>query len=157
MTKKRAPFSTPTWTNTSAQKPTVALFKCTTGPVMYVRFTIPSDPERLPNGGALGIFRAARHLADDCRFNVWQEAWLKEDFKWFNNNLRTPDDVRSGRAVSWFRPEARDMISRVWRLAKLIESIGVPVRVLRSRDPGLIVYRDEFQVAAVRWRMAFVR
>jgi hypothetical protein len=120
---------------------------------MYVRFTIPSDPERQPYGTATGIFRAAGRLVDAYRFNIWQDAVLEEDFAWFNANLPRPTELRSGRAVCWFRPEAGEAISRVWRMAQLIERAGVPVRVLRERDPGLIVYRDDFQVAAVAWRM----
>jgi hypothetical protein len=119
---------------------------------MYVRFTIPSDAERLPHGTATGIFRATRRLMDADRFNKWQDDWLNEDFDWFNANLPRPTELRNGRAVCWFRPEAREAISKIWRIARLVESVGVPVRVHRRRDPGLIVYKDDFQVAAVAWR-----
>ena len=119
---------------------------------MYVRFTVPSDPDRPQPRTFAGIFRAAGRLMDDHRFNIWQDKLLEEDFAWFNATLPRPTELRSGRAVCWFLPEAREAISRAWRIAKLVESIGVPVQVFRRRDPGLIVYRDDFQVAAVRWR-----
>ena len=41
-------------------------------------------------------------------------------------------------------------------MARLVESVGIPVRVYRARDPGLIVYKDDFQVAAVAWRYRFL-
>jgi hypothetical protein len=124
---------------------------------MYVRFTIPSDPARPERRTATGIFHAAGRLKDAHRFNIWQDDLLQEDFDWFNAHMPRPTELRDGRAVCWFRPEAREAISRAWRMAKLVESIGIPVQVFRRRDPGLIVYRDDFQVAAVRWRGSFVQ
>jgi hypothetical protein len=124
---------------------------------MYVRFTIPSDPDRPDRRTATGIFHATGTLKDADRFNPWQAELLQEDFEWFNANLPRPTDLHGGRAVCWFRPEARAAISRAWRMAKLVESIGIPVQVFRRRDPGLIVYRDDFQVAAVRWRGSSAR
>jgi hypothetical protein len=59
--------------------------------------------------------------------------------------------------VCWFKPEARDAISRVWQMADLVESIGIPVRVYLKHRPGTIVYEDDFQVAALPWRTTFVR
>jgi hypothetical protein len=124
---------------------------------MYVRFTIPSDPERTPTGSAAGIFRAAGRLRDAARFHAWEHEWLREDFDWFNQHLPVPTDVRLGRAVCWFKPQASEMISRVWRMAALIERTGVAVRVYRNPRPGTIVYEDDFQVAALPWRSTFGR
>jgi hypothetical protein len=123
---------------------------------MFVRFTIPYG-ERTPTGLATGIFRAAGRLRDADRFNTWQHQLLEEDFDWFNANLPVPTDLRRGRAVCWFKPEARDAISRVWQMADLVESIGIPVRVYLKHRPGTIVYEDDFQVAALPWRTTFVR
>lgn len=124
---------------------------------MFVRFTIPSDVQRMSFGSAACIFRAAGRLRDAYRFNAWQHQVLEEDFDWFNANLPVPTDLRRGRAVCWFKPEAREAISRVWQIADLIESTGVPVRVYRRPRPGTIVYEDNFQVAALPWRTTFLR
>ena len=61
-------------------QPTIALFKCTTDAVMYIRFTIPSDGERVPHRTFPGIFRATRRLMDADRFNRWQDDVLNEEF-----------------------------------------------------------------------------
>jgi len=66
-----------------------------------------------------------------------------------------PNNVRGGRALCWFRPEAREVISRAWQMAKLVERAGIPVRVYRKLRPGTVVYEDDFQVAAVPWRSTF--
>jgi hypothetical protein len=124
---------------------------------MYLRFTIPSDGERTPTGSAAGIFRAAGRLRDAYRFDTWEHQWLCEDFDWFNEHLPVPTDIRRGHAVCWFKPEARAMISRVWRMAALIERVGIAVRVYRKRRAGTIVYEDDFQVSAVPWRTTFAR
>jgi hypothetical protein len=60
------------------------------------------------------------------------------------------------RAVCWFRAEAREAISRMWRLVDLVEGEGVPVRVYRTRRPGVVVYADDLQIAAVPWRDTFL-
>jgi hypothetical protein len=55
---------------------------------MYVRFTIPSDPERTPTGHAMGIVHAAGRLADDDRFESWAFAVLDDDYQWFADRVR---------------------------------------------------------------------
>ena len=76
----------------------------------------------------------------------------------FKSTCPAPNNVRGGRALCWFRPEAREAISRAWQMAKLGRGrAGIPVRVYRKARPGTVVYEDDFQVAAVPWRMTFVR
>ena len=122
---------------------------------MYIRFTIPSYTDRTPNNSTTGIFRAVWNLAVDYRFEDWAFAVLDDDLKWFQEHLPVPNNVRGGRALCWFRPEAREVISRAWQMAKLVESAGIPVRVYRKVRPGRVVYEDDLQVAAVPWRTTF--
>lgn len=124
---------------------------------MYLRFTVPSDPCR-PTGDFTvpkGIIHAAWNLMEDDRFTDWERNLLIDETDWFNDNVPVGGKVRLGRAVYWFRPEARAAISRAWRIAEIVEGIGVPVRVYRKRRPGTIFYEDDFQVAAVPWRTTF--
>ena len=85
-----------------------------------------------PDGSATGIFRAVWQLAVDYRFEDWAFAVLDDDLDWFQEHLPVPNNVRGGRALCWFRPEAREVISRAWQMAKLVESAGIPVRVYRK-------------------------
>jgi len=79
-------------------------------------------------------------LAVDYRFEDWAFAVLDDDLNWFQEHLPVPNNVRGGRALCWFRPEAREVISRAWQMAKLVESAGIPVRVYRKVRPGTVVY-----------------
>ena len=124
---------------------------------MYVRFAVPSDPCRPPSDFHIptGIIHAAWNLADDRRFAAWEHDLLVDETAWFNANVPVPGKLRLGRAICWFRPEAREAIAHAWQMAKLVEGVGVPVRVYRRTHPGTIVYEDAFQVAALPWRTTF--
>jgi hypothetical protein len=126
---------------------------------VYIRFTVPSDPDRPPGEFNIptGIIQAAWTLADDHRFTDWEQSVLSEETDWFNANVPAPGRVSRGRVVYWFRPEAREAISHAWALADLVEGIGVPVRVYLKHRPGTILYEDPFQVAAVPWKITFRR
>jgi hypothetical protein len=126
---------------------------------MYLRFTVPSDDCRPPGEFDIstGIIHAAWNLADGDRFSEWERTLLREETDWFNRHVPVPGAVRLGRAVYWFRPEAREAISHAWRIAALVEGLGLEVRVYRKHRPGTIFYEDHVQVAAVPWRSTFVR
>jgi hypothetical protein len=40
----------------------------------------------------------------------------------------------------------------MWELAALLREHGVPVRMLRSANPGKIVYQDAFQIVVEEWK-----
>ena len=52
----------------------------------------------------------------------------------------------------WFKHDAQDAISRMWDLVALLHTHGQPVRMLRSRNPGRILYEDDFQVVVAEWK-----
>ena len=58
--------------------------------------------------------------------------------------FETLDELRPAR-------EAEDR-----RIVDFVEGEGVPVRIYRTRRPGIVVYVDDFQIAAVPWRDTFV-
>src|SRR5262245_16118015 len=53
--------------------------------------------------------------------------------------------------------DAGQAISRTWRLVDLVEGEGIPVRVYRTHRPGIVVYSDALQIAAVPRRDTFGR
>lgn len=77
--------------------------------------------------------------------------------EWFNRWLPPARTSRDWRAVCWFRGDAGEAISRMWRVVGLVEREGVPVRVYRTTKPGVVICADDFQVAAVPWRDTFDR
>ncbi len=80
------------------------------------------------------------------RFTVPSDAW------------RTERRVPSGLLQATYRlARSGRFDSRMWRLVCLVEHEGIPVRVYRTRRPGIVVYSDNLQVAAVPWRDTFDR
>lgn len=74
---------------------------------------------------------------------------LREVLSWFNRNLTVPSLGDSDwRCLFWFRSNSQPVISRLWELAHLLEDEGIFVTKVRTSQPGMIVYRDEHQVAA---------
>jgi hypothetical protein len=70
---------------------------------------------------------------------------------WLNVHLPIPprEAFSGGRALSWFKLEARACIEQVRDLARLLERRGERVWQVYSRNPGLITYEDEYQVVAL--------
>ena len=123
---------------------------------MYIRFTVPSDAWRTERRVPSGLFAATYRLADDGRFEEGEHLWFIDEMRWFNRYLPSAPIGSHRRAVCWFRGDAGEAISRVWRIVCLVEHEGIPVRVYRTRRPGIVVYSDDLQIAAVPWRDTFM-
>jgi hypothetical protein len=70
---------------------------------------------------------------------------------WFETHLPCPPFSRKDYprdAVSWFKASASTVISKAREVAVLLEEYDYPVRVLKTEQPGMILYEDEFQVLA---------
>jgi len=120
---------------------------------MYLRFVQGADSEDAR--WLTGVITAARVLRDDARLEPHQIDVVNESFDWFNAHVPCPpfqEKLKSGKwsadAVAWFLPEATEAIQRMWELVAVLKDHGMPVRVVRTASPGLIIYRDEYQVVA---------
>jgi len=40
----------------------------------------------------------------------------------------------------------------MWEIASLLKEHGVPVRMLRSTNPGKILYQDDYQIVVDEWK-----
>jgi hypothetical protein len=116
---------------------------------MLIRFaTLARDVD---SGHTAGILVAAHTLRDEGDISIEEHAELRQALAWFTENLPIPSvlvDVEHRRAISWFRPTARQAIQKMWGLKLLLESHGYHVNVLQTRGPGVVVYEDEWQVVA---------
>jgi len=121
----------------------------------FLRFTIPSDGCRTQQGVASGIFHATYRLVRNGRFEEGERLWWEEEMTWFEKFLPATQTLRDRRAVCWFRPDAGEALSRMWRMVTLVEREGIPVRVYHSRRPGHVIYTDALQIAAVPYRDSF--
>jgi|SRR6185437_5861923 len=120
---------------------------------MFVRFVVGHERE---NFRALtGIIRGRDYLAESGRIDDYQEERLRRHLDWLNRRLPTPPFSRErwpADAVCWLRDDARATIQTLWKIAGALRESSVPVRVLRTANPGRVLYRDEYQVVASPWR-----
>jgi hypothetical protein len=121
---------------------------------MYIRFVVGHDGE--DHRSLTGLIAEARLLRDRDDLDQYQIAWLEDTYDWFNEYLPCPPFSSSTwprDAVSWFKDDAGESIRRMWELAALLQQHGIPVRMLRSANPGKILYEDAFQIVVEEWRV----
>jgi hypothetical protein len=119
---------------------------------MYIRFVVGSDGE--DHRRLTGIITEARLLRDDGKLEQHQVIWLEETYEWLNEQLPCPPFSTSGwgrEAVSWFRDDAKLPIRKMWEIVTLLREHGIAVRVLESRNPGKILYEDDYQIVVKEW------
>jgi hypothetical protein len=116
---------------------------------VYVHFGAGSDKD-LPRS-LTGVITEARTVRDRGVLEPHEQEWLEQIFEWYNDHLPCPLFSRkrwSGDAISWFKDDAGDFIKRILDIVAQLKEHGVPVRILRTDKPGMILYEDEFQVVA---------
>lgn len=120
---------------------------------MFLRFVVGADDEH--HRLLTGIITEARILRDENKLEPYEVQRLEELYEWLNAHLPCPP-FSSGQfpldAVAWFKAGAGDFISRMWDFVAIIEGHDVPVRLLKSQNPGKILYEDEYQVLVKEWR-----
>ena len=103
----------------------------------------------------LGLFQALDH-ARGCDFSPsWALKELPEIYTWFIKNLTVPTQFSRGGwkgrgqpGLSWFKPVAIEHIRQLHRLRLAVEACGVHVEILTTRDPGEIIWDDQYQIVA---------
>ena len=55
---------------------------------------------------------------------------------------------RATKGISWFKPTASEQIKRMHGLVAILEEFGHHVTMIKVRNPGYIVYEDDYQVVA---------
>jgi len=123
---------------------------------MFLRFTVA---QRHPQSHTWkGLFSAAAELRGSM--DSADIARLDEALDWFNSKLPVPRCFKDPRAICWFTAAAGEPLTKMWRLVTVFESNGTFVQVQKTRDPGMRVYRDAYQVVAIpqgRHRVRMVR
>lgn len=114
----------------------------------YLRFQTQIRSHR--SGERLGIFYAANHIQVTRELAWTTRQRLEDTLCWFNVHLRVPHvRARHRRSVFWFKSSAKSFISRIWDLAWILEEEGLHVAREWTTNPGMIVYEDDYQIAAV--------
>ena|ERR1700731_191665 len=105
-----------------------------------------------------GIFHAAGKLRDSGSLSQAEETLLQGVRDWFNINLEKPKRFTSAKppyyrkrqnGISWFKDSAGKHIGKMQELVALLKHHDVPVRMMKTKRPGYVVYEDEFQIVAV--------
>jgi len=98
-----------------------------------------------------GVFIASSELRDSDYVPPELVDRIISIREWFNEHLPAPDEVDS-RAIFWFKPGAGEPMRMIWKLAELLDEGGYPVSRATCRNPGKVVYEDDYQVAAIPFR-----
>jgi hypothetical protein len=116
---------------------------------MLIRFaTLATDTD---SGYASGILVTAHTLRDEGDLTPEEHLELRAALAWFNEALFVPkllERAEHRRAISWFKPAAEEAVRRMWHLKDLLDRHGHHVEVLRTSEPGTVVYEDDWQVIA---------
>ena len=122
--------------------------------VQYLRF---QSPHRNDRGRFTGVFALVTNLAREGRLSEEQEAFRRHNNKWYDAAYTDPstidptvydDEVNPG-AAAWFKPSATHLLARVPGYLEILSAHGVDCQVLRSTDPGRVVYEDDVQIVVV--------
>jgi hypothetical protein len=119
---------------------------------VFVRFVVGSDGQH--HKELTGIITEARLLRDRGELTTDEDDLLEALYEWFNDHVPVPplESRRFPRdAVPWFRDDAGKPVAKMWDIVALLQEHGVDVRLLRSANPGRVVYEDRVQVLVDEW------
>jgi hypothetical protein len=121
---------------------------------LYVRFQATDANQR---GTFPGVFALVNGLAAAGKLTPAQESFRRSSYNWYDAHLVNPShadptvydrEVNYG-AESWFKESATDHIAQVTGHLEILALHGVGYDILRSTDPGTVVYEDDHQVVVL--------
>jgi len=120
----------------------------------YVRFR-----SRYPNAAGLkvGVFGLVNVLGRHGMLSPDEERFRRENNAWYDAAYPDPcvknptvyDQDANPAAAAWFKPTARELLSRVSGYLAILDAHSIAWEEARTADPGKIVYEDIYQVVAV--------
>lgn len=117
--------------------------------MMYIRFE--SFRKMETSAARLGIFQVAIQLRDSGKLNSYEQDILEDNLKWLNTHLKSPECLREEhnfRAICWFHFRAARPIEKVRTIMEILKEYGVQIEMVKTKDPGVIIYKDGWQVVA---------
>ncbi|HEX5541596.1 MAG TPA: hypothetical protein VFX60_08530 [Micromonospora sp.] len=122
--------------------------------VLYLRFqsTTPSQRGTFP-----GVFGLVNGLAREGKLTAEQELFRKINNAWYEANFTDPSSVDptvydrtiNPKAAAWFKPSALEMVERVDGYLEILAEHDIDCELIRSADPGRVIYEDEHQIVVV--------
>jgi hypothetical protein len=124
---------------------------------MYLRFTTKfiNQYKETDTGifNALGYIRDHSLTQDEDSYKLkvltgWFNAYLEKPTKLSNASNKSPAAI----SLSWFKDSAKEHIQRIYELIEILEKYDLVVERFISKNPGYIVYEDDFQISAVPFK-----
>ena len=125
---------------------------------MFLRFAAHGplhEATRRPRG----LFQVGYQVLREGPLGGDELARLQEALGWFEQRLARPARLArsqkpgaESKALSWFKPTAREHIAHARELAELLRQAEVEIVMSTTRAPGYIVYEDAHQVVAEPFR-----
>lgn len=123
---------------------------------MYLRFVLPATH---PDTGVdTGVFKVAYALKNEGEISEAERQELTELLDWFGAELAVPDRFsrstskghcrRATKGISWLKASANEHVKRMHRLVQILREHGHHVEMIRSANPGYVVYQDDHQIVA---------
>ncbi|MEU6659104.1 hypothetical protein [Streptomyces sp. NPDC046821] len=123
-------------------------------PTEYVRYQATAPNER---GHLTGIFGLVNRLGRSGKLSEAQERFRRENNAWYDQAYTDPstvdpsvyDPAVNPTATAWFKPTATHLLERIGGYLEILAAHGVDCRLVRSADPGRVIYEDDVQVVVV--------
>ncbi|MFJ9178647.1 hypothetical protein [Streptomyces sp. NPDC102360] len=120
----------------------------------YVRFQSTLPDER---GQFKGVFGLVNNLGRDGQLTTDQERFRSENNAWYDAAYTDPstvdpsvyDPAVNAGATAWFKPSAAHLIERVAGYLEILAEHDVDCRMVKSTDPGRVIYEDDVQVVVI--------
>ncbi len=116
---------------------------------MYIRFQ--GQQPNLGTASKLGIFQLTIQLRDADTTPLYVSNEIERNLSWLRQHLKSPAILKKGesfRAISWFKPAAKEPLKRIWSLKAILEDHGYRIDLLKEKDIGQIIYEDGWQAIA---------
>ena len=116
---------------------------------MYIRFQGRVKNER--TNTYLGIFQIAYELRDSDKLEKHHEKELLKNIQWLKTHLKNPKELNieeNYRAISWFSTKAHEPMKRIRSIKVILEEHGYIIDTIKSKDPGIVIYEDGWQIVA---------
>lgn len=116
---------------------------------MFLRFIVRKQDQG--SRSFVGLFTQAYDLRDSHDLERHEEERIEDFLGWMRKNLEAPkclDEPENERAICWFKHTAKTPLEKAWEVVSLLRERGVPIEMIKTDDPGTIIYEDEWQVAA---------
>jgi len=121
---------------------------------MYLRFITRFRDE--DEEECTGVFQAAYYLKRSDFILDFDKQYLTELLWWFEGNLRKPTRFHKSRrryarniSLSWFKCSSTEHVQKLYEMIWILDKYGITVERIKKRNPGYILYEDEYQVSGI--------